>query len=237
MDACNVTFLRCAVCSFSIATGVFLGLAVAAYASRKDHRFIESPEELLNDDEVRKMEVRKFNSAWLDELAELHAREDVPSLDSIEWECPVYPSPYGEVGIQWSPEKETFEYWSDESHVPFPTLDALARRYTLAHEAVGICKDSRAEFRKARDKFKREKTEAMRAALDAEEEARPSIFAPLKAARRPGRRKISMLMEKNRFSHRGTLEEHKLRVADKIKADCSFRPISFSQYKSGACKD
>ena len=236
MENCQGLMLRFASCTASIGLGVFCGLAVAAYVTRQDPVYCEKPEEPSVDEE-RKREVRKFNGAWLDELDELGEEDDRPDVSSVEWLTPTYPSPYGEVAMRWSPSKETFEYWAKEGQVPFPTLDALARRYAIAHRAPSICLNPRTEFRKARQKVRETQKAAVEASRDAEEGKAAAIFAPLKAKRVRGRKRISMLMEKNRFSYRGVLEDLKREQAEDAMDEKSFQPISFSEFKRRHSKD
>lgn len=236
MEGCQDMLVRLATCTASIGMGIFCGLAVAAYVTRRDPEYEEEPQNSGVDQE-RKREVRKFNEAWLDELDELGADDDRPPLSEITWHTPTYPSPYGKVAMRWSTEKEAFEYWTEEGHVPFPTLDALARRYAIAHSAPDICLNARTEFRKARQKAREEQKAASEAARDTAGGKAASIFAPLKARRRRGRKRISVLMEKNRFSYRGTLEDLEQARSEQSSNEKSFQPISFSEFKRRCSKD
>ena len=122
---------------FGILTILVLGGAVASYIVA---RFVHQPlkaasagrEDFVLDHEFR----------YYDELESLESRPlDKAELIALRKRVALDDTPCGRVAMTYQHEDGRFEYWSERNHIPYKTLDTVARKFCVENDCRAVYLD------------------------------------------------------------------------------------------------
>ena len=189
MDTSTLSF-------FSYATNLLVGLGCTIAGCALGFAFVgifvwhptvkRLQEEREEDDET----TRIYERGYLKELEALEDKElTQEELDSLRNKCLREETPSGVVIMTYNSDTESFWYWTDTT-IPFKTLDAVARKYSVENNCGSVCINYKKEWERAKAAAiaKKEADEEARKNKDAEdgqdkeeEKEEKSVFAKFKS--------------------------------------------------------
>tara|TARA_Y100000389_G_C17447972_1_gene512817 strand:- start:1126 stop:1848 length:723 start_codon:yes stop_codon:yes gene_type:complete len=199
---------------------------------------------VLRDDEIRdkiitkenaekmkkRLEQKRYERSFYDELEAVEkidlTKEDMEKLHHLYI---TEDTPIEKIKMCYSCDTETFWYYSKNKHIPYQTLDAVARKYAVKHNCAQICVNYCKEVEKVMNKnatLLEKSSETDEAKVD-----QPSIYVKLKSYNKTSKenKKAVTVERSNRFTYKGTIEDIEKHVNDENKSD--MKKISFEEYK------
>ena len=115
----------------------------------------------------RKRCIKEYEASYVDELEEL---ETIPltktKSDGLMLLKHDAETPFGKVIMTYDVDAASFCYYTDSRFVPYKTLDAVARRFAVAHNCKCICVNYKEEWKKAKAAAHAEEEEELRQTIN-----------------------------------------------------------------------
>lgn len=242
---------------FDYATNLLVGLGCTIAGCALGFAFVgifvwhPAVKQLEEEQEEDEKTTRAYERGYLKELENLEDRElSQEELESLRIECLREDTPSGEVIMTYHSDTESFHYWTDRT-IPFKTLDAVARKYSVENNCKAVCVNYKKEWERAKAAAiaKKEADEKAREdAKNAEDkdedktEETKSVYAKFKSYNGGThelnkkasikRRRYRIDTEKcNRFTFKGRLSEWKDPKAPEEKKTAT-QKMSFTDFKN-----
>jgi len=192
--------------------------------------------------------IREYESGYLEELRALDDTD--PDVEVLSNAKMVESTPFGKVIMMYSVTDETFLYYADTRSIPYKTLDAVARQFTVKYSCKRICVNYKEEWEKAKaraiaeekeEKELNKKPKSEQNIEDSQDKPR-DVFVKFKKyntytndinnnSRKDSikRRRYRTDKRVNRFTHKGRLDDY---VDPIVKADKNRPVLSFAEFKA-----
>lgn len=190
--------------------------------------------------------IREYETGYLEELSALDDTE--PDVEVLSNAKLVESTPFGKVIMMYSVTDENFFYYADTRSIPYKTLDAVARQFSVKYSCKRICVNYKEEWEKAKaraiaeEKEEKEEKPKKEQNIEASQDKPRDVFAKFKKynndtngtnanSRKDSikRRRYRTDKRVNRFTHKGRLDDY---VDPTVKADKNMPVLSFAEFKA-----
>ena len=113
----------------AITSGLVLGFTVVSYmVYDKEYKYEE------DDDDETDQEEEEYCFKFFDELENLPERElEKEELEELRLKTLEEETPEGKVIMSYNSDTESFWYYADSTTIPYSSLDAVARLYSITY--------------------------------------------------------------------------------------------------------
>ena len=177
-----------------------------------------------NDEEIKKrLEQKKYEKSFFDELEKTEDITSTSQLNELINKYIIEDTPVATIKMCYCSDSETFWYYSKNKHIPYPTLDAVARKYSITHKCPSVCINYRKELEKVNEKHSDTNEE------NKDNDDKNSVYVKLKSYNKNvSEKKLVTVERSNRFTYKGVIVDEE-EEENNTKSD--MKDISFAEYK------
>ena len=237
----------------AIIGGIFLSTAIVSYFTYdkgnkynknmdNDVKKTERVEDQFKKEarEIKQQKV-KYGQLFYDELEALEDRElSTKELEELSNKNVEEDTPEGKVIMVYNKNTESFWYYSKTKNVSNRTLDAVARRYAVAHDCKAICVNHKKEIERVQKKIfdlmLENNTQDEKSSKSDTRDTVDSVFVKPKITKKKLIRRHNRVIvdHVNRFTYKGKIEEYSNAETRPLDCDAnnnSNKRMSFKEYK------
>ena len=168
-----------------------------------------------SEEEASAEEEEKYCFKFFDELENLPERElEKEELEELRLKTIEEETPEGKVIMSYNSDTESFWYYANSTTIPYSSLDAVARLYTVTYNCKSICVNYKEEWEKGKERVNKEKELDLKRREEEEHKPKPkSIFAKFKGYNKKQgaddeKKKYYIITERaNKFKYKGKNSE------------------------------